>query len=192
MRWGLVAFLSCLLLLPRLAEADKLPTFGIGVNSSLMAARTFGEPIPSVSPGVEATSGSLPATGTGTVSFRVWATERFAIEPNIGVSLRDTSAGTIAAVTVGLRALYAFALKKSFRANVGLDAIAPIITGGGSGTSIAPAVGPLVGVEYFFDEERTFSFEVYIGMPVILPVDNAKLRFDFGGNVMAGFHFYLW
>jgi hypothetical protein len=124
----------------------------------------------------------------GTVLLRWWATPRFAIEPNIGVSVRDDAA----AVSIGLRLLYSFALRKTFRANVGLDALAPIITGGGAGTSVAPAAGPLFGVEYFFDEEKTFSFEVYVGIPVIFPIENVKFSLDIGGNIMAGFHFYLW
>jgi hypothetical protein len=180
----LVLLAACVLALAPAAGAVEHGAFGLGINSSL-------------SLGSAGTVVGTPAT-TGVLSFRIWVSQNFAIDPQFGMAVVAPEAGdATVGVLVGSRFLYSAVNAAALRFNVGGEFLASFGSAGrqgaaGSQTFATILFGAVIGVEYFFTEHRNLSFDLYLGLPFGITVEPGTVfSMTMGGNVIAGFHYYF-
>ena len=169
-----------LLLSASAARAVEHGAFGLGVNTSLSLAQT--------SPGINVAG---LGQNSGTLSFRIWVSRNFAIDPQFGMGMvaldgKDAVVGLV----IGSRFLFSAINASQLRFNVGGEFLTSFGTVGQAFFGLS--FGGLAGVEYFFSSVRNLSFEVYMGLAFgmnLTPATNFGMQI--GGNVIAGFHYYF-
>src|SRR5262245_35180230 len=104
------------------AAAVEHGSFGIGLNTSLSAGIATG-----ANPGIG---------GGGALSFRYWASQNFAIDPNFGFAVQSVQNGaTTFGFLVGARFLFSVANTQSLRFNVGGEFMFDIASVSGTGVA---------------------------------------------------------
>lgn len=175
---------ACVLAVDPAAGAVEHRTLGLGINSSLSLG----------------SAGALVGTPstTGVLSFRIWVSRNFAIDPQFGMAVVAPEAGDATfGVLVGSRFLYSAVNAAALRFNVGGEFLASFGSvgregGGGTQTVATMLFGGVIGVEYFFTEHRNLSFDLYLGLPFGITLKpGTAFSMTMGGNVIAGFHYYF-